>query len=97
MRVIARKMLREFWTSHPDAEGPLKTWFHEAEKAHWKNPVEVKARYVSASFLGRDRVVFNTGGNKYRLVVAVRYRFGLVFIRFIGTHAAYDRIDAETV
>ncbi len=97
MRVIARKSLRDFWERHPDAEGPLKAWFHEAEKARWRGPSDIKARYAAASFVGGGRVVFNIAGNRYRLVTVVRYRFGFVFIRFVGTHAEYDRIDAEAI
>jgi len=94
MRVIARKTLREFWARHAEAERPLHAWFREAEGAEWQGPADVKARYSSASFLGGNRVVFNIKGNRYRLVVRIDYAFHLVFIRFIGTHADYDRIEA---
>jgi mRNA interferase HigB len=97
VRVLSRKTLREFWEKHSDAEQPLKAWHAEAEKATWKSPSDIKDRYASASFIGGDRVVFNIGGNKYRLIVALKYELGLVFVRFIGTHRAYDAIDAETV
>jgi mRNA interferase HigB len=80
---------------HPDARAPLAAWFSELKKAKWPDTTEVKRRYPSASFVGRDRIVFNIKGNKYRLVV--RYRPPVVFIRFVGTHAEYDRIDAATV
>jgi mRNA interferase HigB len=76
---------------------PLLAWFREAERASWKSPADIKRQYASASFVGNDRVVFNIGGNKYRLVVAVRYDVAVVFIRFIGTHAQYDRIDVKEV
>jgi mRNA interferase HigB len=75
----------------------LKCWFREASKARWRDPHEIKGRYPSASILPGGRVVFNIGGNKYRLVAAVRYDFGLVYVRFIGTHAEYDCIDAGSV
>lgn len=94
MRVISRKTLREFWARHAEAEQPLLAWFREAEGAEWQGPADVKARYSSASFLGGNRVVFNIKGNRYRLVVRIDYAFHLVFIRFIGTHADYDRIEA---
>jgi len=97
MRIIARKTLREFWKHHPDAEQPLRAWYAEAKSARWLTPNEIKLRYRSASFVANNRVVFNIGGNKYRLVVAIRYDVGIVFIRFIGTHAAYDKIDVTTV
>lgn len=97
MRVISRKALREFWERHADSEMPLRAWFKEAKEAGWKGPSEIKKRYASASFLADDRVVFNIKGNEYRLVVAVRYDFGIVYIRFVGTHAEYDKIDAATI
>lgn len=97
MRVIAKKRLREFWERHQDAEEPLLAWFREAEKAQWESPISVKERYRSASLVGSDRVVFNIKGNTYRLVVRIKYSHGIVLIRFIGTHAEYDRIDASEV
>ena len=97
MRVISRKALREFWQRHADAEAPLRAWFKEAETASWETPADVKLRYASASFLAGDRVVFNIKGNRYRLVVAVRYDLKIVFIRFVGTHPEYDRIDPLNV
>ena len=97
MRVISRRTLRSFWERHADAEQPLRAWFREAKAADWKTPAEVKNRYRSASVLANDRLVFNIKGNDYRLVVAVRYDLGILFVRFVGTHAEYDRIDAATV
>lgn len=97
MRVIAKRPLREFWERHPQAEGRLKSWYHEAESAQWAGPADIKRHYPSASFLGDNRVVFNIGGNDYRLVVQVRYEFHVVYVRFVGTHAEYDAIDARTV
>lgn len=97
MRVIARRTLKRFWEKHPDAEEPLKAWYAEARAASWQQPQDIKNRHGSASFVGNNRVVFNIGGNKYRLVVHVRYDNGIVFLRFIGTHTEYDRIDVETV
>ena len=93
MRIIARKTLKEFWDRHPDAEQPLKAWFKFAHKADWKAPVEVKSDYGSASILADNRVCFNIAGNKYRLVVKVNYPYRILYIRFVGTHAEYDKID----
>ena len=97
MRVIAVKALRLFWFEHPDAAEALKAWVAEAEAADWHGPEEIKRRYASADFLAGNRVVFNIRGNRYRLVVKIHYNTGFVFVRFIGTHQAYNRIDAETI
>jgi mRNA interferase HigB len=99
MRVIALSRLRQFWQQPgcSNAEHPLRAWFKETEKATWSSPADIKQRYASASFLSDNRVVFNIGGNKYRLIVRVMYRHKTVFIRFIGTHGEYDQIDANTV
>ncbi|MGP1382146.1 MAG: type II toxin-antitoxin system HigB family toxin [Thainema sp.] len=97
MRIISRSTLRDFWKSHPDAEGALKTWYYDASHADWKSPTDVKAVYGSASIIANNRVVFNIKGNTYRLIVAIRYDIGIIFIRFIGTHAEYDKVDAETI
>jgi mRNA interferase HigB len=97
MRVISRKTLKDFWEKHADAEQPLKAWFHETQVAHWKSFADIKTRYRSADALPGNRVVFNIKGNTYRLVVHLHYTTGIVFIRFVGTHATYDKIDATTV
>lgn len=97
MRILSKKPLREFWAKHPDAEQPLKAWWAEAKHATWHNPTEIKQRYPSARIIGERRIVFNIGGGTYRLVVKVNYAYGQVFVRFIGTHEEYDRIDVETV
>lgn len=97
MRVIARKTLLDFWAKHADAEPALRAWFHEAKIARWKSFNDIKARYRSADVLPGNRVVFNLKGNTYRLVVHIHYNTGVVFIRFVGTHAGYDRIDATTI
>ena len=89
--------LQKFWLVYRDAEGPIKSWFLEAKKATWKTPADVKEHYSSASILADNRVVFNIKGNTYRLVVAVNYRFQIVYIRFIGAHQAYDKINAEEI
>ncbi len=99
MRVIARKTLRDFWTNpaYADSEQPLKAWYQETCGADWTSPTDVKEKYRSASVLKNNRIVFNIAGNKYRLVVSVNYRYRVVYIRFVGTHRAYDAIDAGTV
>lgn len=99
MRIISRKTLRDFWVrpGRRDAEVPLRAWFAGVRQAAWRTPADVKAAHRSASFVGGDRVVFNVGGNKYRLVVAVKYSAQIVFVRFVGTHADYDEIDAREV
>lgn len=97
MRVIAIRTLREFWKRHPDAEDPVKAWHAEAKAASWLNPAEVKAHYPSASIVGDNRIIFNIGGNKYRLVVHFNYAIQIAYIKFIGPHGEYDKIDVETV
>lgn len=97
MRVIAVKTLRDFWLKYPDAEQPLLAWFDEASKATWMQPADIKAHFAKASILKNRRVVFNIKGNDYRLIVAIAYKVGLVYIKYIGTHAQYDTVDAETV
>lgn len=97
MNVIAVRILREFWRQFPDSEQHLKAWVDEVRKATWEQPADIKEKYRSASILKNRRVVFNIRGNDYRLIVAVAYRFQAVYVKFIGTHAQYDAIDAETV
>ena len=97
MRVIAKKILREFWEKHNDSEDQLKTWYNEASKAKWISPSDIKNGYPKASILKAGRVVFNICGNKYRLIAHINYLRQWVFIRFIGTHEDYDKIDAEKI
>jgi mRNA interferase HigB len=97
MRVIAVSTLRAFWTRHPDAEQPLKAWYEEASNASWSQPSDIKAQFRSASILKNRRVVFNIRGNDYRLVVAIAYKLQIVYVKFVGTHRAYDAVDAQTV
>ena len=97
MRVIAKRRLREFWERHPAARAPLLAWFREVEREDWGTPAAVKARYPNASILGGDRVVFNVKGNAYRLVVKIKYAYRAVYVRFVGTHAEYDAVDANEV
>lgn len=97
MRIITRQQLIACWTEHPDAEQALKAWEKEAEHAHWKSPADIKVRYRSADFLPGNRVVFNIKGRHYRLVVKIHYNTEIVYIRFVGTHEAYNKINAETI
>jgi len=97
MRIISRRRLIEFWQQHPESEMPLRAWYEDCRKANWQSPHQIKLTYRTASILANNRVVFNIKGNHYRLVVVIEYRFGKVFIRFVGTHTEYDKIDAETI
>ena len=100
MRVIALSSLKAFWqrgSAYDDARQPLLAWYRHTLAASWSSPADVKAEFASASILKDGRVVFNIAGNKYRLVVWINYAYRVVYIRFIGTHAQYDRIDAQTI
>lgn len=97
MRIISRKKLKEFWEIHPNAKKPLEAWFADAKNADWNNPNEVKKSYANASIITNNRVVFNIKGNSYRLIVAVNYFYKIIYIRFIGTHEEYDKINAEEI
>lgn len=99
MRVIAKSTLQRFWSQrrYNDAQGSLEAWHDEVRSVKWERPQDIKDLYATASFCGNNRVVFNIGGNKYRLVVEVQYLAGIVWVKFVGTHAQYDRIDVETV
>lgn len=96
-RVFAKSTLREFWERYPDAEQYLKTWFDTAMNSDWKSPSDVKQTYANASVLKEGRIVFNIKGNSYRLVVKINFEKQWIFIRFIGSHKEYDRIDANTI
>ena len=97
MRIIAVSTLRRFWEINADAEEPIKAWYQEAKAADWATPHQVKAMYRNASVLGDNRIVFNIAGKKYRLVVKFNYAYRIRYVRFIGTHADYDRINTEEV
>lgn len=99
MRVVAKSTLLNYWSQPEcgDSRGALQSWYDEALKADWKTPQDIKEHYRSASICGNNRVVFNICGNKYRLVVEMQYRAGIVWVKFVGTHAAYDQINVETV
>jgi len=99
VRVIAKSSLLKFWSKpgFADARGPLHSWYLEASRASWRTPQDIKAQYASASICGSNRVVFDIGGNKYRLVVEIQYQASIVWVKFVGTHTQYDAIDVETV
>ncbi|MEX0812229.1 MAG: type II toxin-antitoxin system HigB family toxin [Chitinophagales bacterium] len=96
-RIIAKRTLREFWQKHPIAEQYIKTWYETAKASNWNSPADVKSTYANASVLKDSRVVFNIKGNSFRLVVKINYERQWAFIRFIGTHAEYDKINADTI
>ena len=99
MRVIAKSTLKKFWEQprHHDSQAPLQSWCEEALQSTWKSPQAVKDQYGNASICGNHRGVFNIAGNKYRLVVEIQYRAGIVWVKFIGTHAQHDKVDVENV
>ncbi len=97
MRIISRKLLKKFWETHRDAEQPLLAWYADVKQANWRSPSDIKKDYPHASIVADNRVVYNIKGNTYRLVAAIQYEFGIVFIRFVGTHGEYDRVDVTSV
>lgn len=97
MHVISIKALKTCWEKHADAEAPLKAWYHEAKNANWRSFNDIKALYRSADVLPGNRVVFDIKGNTYRLIVRINYASGTIFIRFVGTHAEYRKVNAETI
>jgi mRNA interferase HigB len=97
VRIIAKGTLRGFWEQNKDSEQPLKAWYQEAIHADLTNPQEIKQLYRNASIIGDNRVVFNIAGNKYRLIVKFNYAYRIGYIRYTGTHADYDLLDAEKV
>ena len=99
MHIIAQSRRKAFWEKpgRQDSKGPLRAWHSEVEKSTWADPSDIKARYPHASFLAGNRVVFNIGGNKYRLVVDVRYQRAIVFVVWIGTHSEYNKVDVAAL
>jgi mRNA interferase HigB len=97
VRIIAKKALRDFWLKHADAEDQLKSWYNETENSTWKSFNDLKAEFPSASILNDNRVVFNIKGNNYRLIVKFNLDYQICWIRFVGTHAEYDKINANEV
>jgi len=96
VNVIARRTLIEFWNKHPRSKEALETWYREALHATWTSPADVKRLYPGASILRNNRVQFDIRGNEFRLVCAMRYDKGILWVKFLGTHAEYDKIHAET-
>ncbi len=97
MRLIARKTLRTFWDRYPDSQSSLQAWCADVKQAIWHTPTDITAVYRTAGILPNNRVVFNLKGNPYRLVVAINYAYGLVYIRFVGTHRDCDQIDTTSI
>jgi mRNA interferase HigB len=97
VRIIAKKILRDFWEVYSDSEQQLKSWHQEFSNSDYTSPNEIKLEYPSASILADNRVVFNIKGNHYRLIVKINYKYQMCWIRFIGTHSDYDKIDATTI
>ncbi|XHN45223.1 hypothetical protein O1Q82_01220 [Lonepinella sp. MS14437] len=97
MRIISISTLVNYWQKHPETEQPLKAWIAEVKKANWQDLHDIKAQYRTASILKNRRAVFNIKGNHHRLIVAIAFQLGIVYIKFIGTHAEYDKINADNV
>ena len=98
MQIIAKSTLRSFWLAEPRAEAPLRAWYAIASKADWSGPADVKAAFgTTVDFVGDSRVIFDIGGNKYRLIAHFAYPYRRVLIKFVGTHKEYDRINPETI
>lgn len=97
MRVIAKSKLRELWERHPDTEHQLKTWYQEATNGSWESPEFIRNLFPNCRTIKDNRVIFNIKGNHYRLIVKINYKYGMIYVRFIGTHSEYDKIDPLTV
>ncbi|MBZ0265939.1 type II toxin-antitoxin system HigB family toxin [bacterium] len=97
MHVISRKTLRMFWEKYPDSEQALRSWYHEVQNTNWPNSSSIRQQFGSASIINDERVVFNICGNKYRLVARINYASSTLYIRYLGTHKQYDKIDVETI
>ena len=97
MRVVSEKTLRTFGERHPAAEKPLQAWLAEAKGAHWASPAQVKAQFPSASIIRGNRLIFDIGGTRFRLVVWVNCNHQAIYVKWFGTHAEYDRIDVERI
>jgi mRNA interferase HigB len=97
MNVVTHRALRDFWARHPQARAPLTQWYDVARHAQWTRPQDIRNDFNSADFVADNRVIFDLGGNKYRLVVRISYRFKQVLVKFVGTHEEYDAIDPAKV
>jgi mRNA interferase HigB len=96
-RIFVKRTLRAFWEKYPETEQYLKVWFEDVHKATWETPMDVKKSFATASILKNGRIVFNIRGNSFRLVARFNFTKQWVFIRFVGTHEEYDKIDANTI
>ena len=99
MRIVSHRRLVEFYSSegHGDSQAALERWYDMAEKAEWKNLSDIKVDFPATDYVGNQHYVFNIKGNKYRLIVVIKFTIGHIFIRFVGTHSEYDKIDAATI
>lgn len=97
MHIIAKRTIKDFWEKHPEAEDALRTWYRESSNGRWRDPNQLKTHFGQAIILGANRVIFNICGNKYRLIVEINYARGWIFIRFIGTHSAYNKINPKKI
>lgn len=97
MRVLSKRIVREFWQKNPDSKQQLKSWFSNAEKSEWQTPNQVKEELPQSRLIPGNRVIFNLKGNHYRIVVKINYKYGIMWIRFIGTHNEYDKIDPTKI
>lgn len=97
MRVIAVRTLREFWERHPETEQPLRAWYHEVQKCAWKKPDDILKDFPKARPIKNNRCIFEINHNDYRLIIQTHYNRGIIFIRFVGTHSEYDKVDATTI
>lgn len=97
MRILAKKILRDFWEKNPETKEQLKSWYQETSKSNWTNPNYVKEEFPNSRLIPNNRVIFNIKGNQYRLIVRVNYKYQMVYVRFIGTHEDYDKIDPTNI
>jgi len=97
MRIVARSTLRLFWKKYPESEQSLRAWYEIVKMASWSKPNDIKETFRSADIIPKDRVIFNIKGNKYRLIVKIKYGFQVVYIRFIGKHSEHDKIDVTNI
>ena len=97
MRIVAKKTIIDFYKKHKEAKSQINAWYYEVKNSSWDNPAQVKEKYGNASIIGDNKVVFNIKGNRYRLVTKINYKLKIVFIKFIGTHKAYDKINMEDI
>ena len=97
MRVVAQSSLQSYWRGHPETETALRLWLAVARAAEWRSMADVQARWVKAKVLNSERVRFEIAGGDYRLICAMQFRAGICWVKFLGTHAQYDRVDVLTV